>query len=150
MRSFGYRRSRVIRLDEWSSLDGWSGLGYQVHCRGVQVYRRRSEFWNLGGRSLARLLFLRTSTSRKVTKVHRAGYTLPISSMDARLLNDQRSDIVQDLYILFTLSTTCKTFPFIFLHSGHPYIKKDKVSKKKNLMDNTYFDEKSPRVQSSL
>ena len=131
MRNFGYRRSRVIRLDEWSSLDGWSGLGYQVHYRGVQMYHRKSEFWNLGWRSLARLLFLGTSTSRKVTKVHRVGYTLPLSSLDTRLLNDQRSDIVQDLYILFTLSTTCNAFPFIFLHSGHPYIKKDKVSKKK-------------------
>ena len=96
------------------------------------MYRRRRELWNLGRRSLARHLFLGTSTSRTVTKVHRARYTLPLSSLGAKLLDDQRSDIVQDLYILFTLNTTCNAFPFIFLHSGHPYIKEDEVSKKQN------------------
>ena len=120
VRSFCCKRREVFRLDGWSSLDGWSGLGYQVHCRSVQVYRCKRELWNLWRRSLARLLFLGTSTSRKVTKVHRAGYTLPLSSLDARLMDDQGSDIVQDLYILFTLNTTCNAFPFIFLHCGHP------------------------------
>nr|POF15764.1 hypothetical protein CFP56_17971 [Quercus suber] len=94
MRSFGYRRRVVFMLDGWSSLDRWSGLGYQVHCRGVQVYRRKRKLWNLGRRSLARLLFLRTSMSRKVTNVHRAGYTLPLSNLDAKLLDNQGNDIV--------------------------------------------------------
>ena len=44
--------------------------------------------WNLGRRGLAKLLFLGTLTSRKVTKVYRAGYTLLLSSLDARLLDD--------------------------------------------------------------
>ena len=92
------------------------------------MYRHRRELWNLGRRSLARFLFLGTSTSRKVTKIHRAGYTFPLSSLDARLLADQGSGIIQDLYTLFTLNTACNTFLFIFLHGGQPYVENDKVS----------------------
>ena len=93
MRSFGCKRRKILKLDRWSGLDG-----YQVHCRVVQVYCRKREFWNLGRRSLARLLFLGTSKSRKVTKVHKAGYTLPLPSLDTKLVDDQGSGIVQDLY----------------------------------------------------
>ena len=115
------------------------------------MYYRKRELWNLGRRSLARLLFLGTSTSRKVTKIHRVGYTLSLSSLDARLLDDQGSGIVQDLYVLFTLSNACNVFPFIFLHGGQPYIEEDKVSNiyiyiyiKEEEMDDTYFDKWSP------
>ena len=91
------------------------------------MYRRRRD-WNLGRRSLTRLLFLGTSTSRKITKVHRARYTLPLPSLDAGLLDDQGSDIIQDLYILFTLSTTCNTFSFIV---ATPMLKRTKLVIKK-------------------
>ena len=113
MRSFGCKRRKILKLDRWSGLDR-----YQVHCRVVQVYRRKREFWNLGRRSLARLLLHRTSTSGKVAKVHRTRYALPLPSLDDKLLDDQKGNIILDLDVLFTLNITCNTFPFIFLHSG--------------------------------
>ena len=85
VRSFGCRRRKVIRLDEWNVLDG-----YQVHCWVIQVYCRGREFWNLGGRSLARLLLLWTSMTWKVTKVIRTGKALSLPNLDDRLLDNQR------------------------------------------------------------
>ena len=113
MRSFGCRRRKILRLDGWNGLDG-----YQVHCWVVQVYRRRREFWNLGRRSLTKILLLRTTTSWKVTKVHRTGYAPPLPSLDDRLLDDRGGNIVLDLDVLFTLSATSNAFPFIFFHSS--------------------------------
>ena len=92
------------------------------------MYRRRRKLWNLGRRSLTRLLLLGTSTTRKVTKVHRARYTIPFPSLDNRLLDNQGSGIVQDLDVLFTLSTTGNCPFLIFLHGGQPYVEEDKVS----------------------
>ena len=57
MRSFSYRKE-VLRLDGWSSLDKWSGLGYQVHSRGVQVYRHKGNFGTLEGEVLSDFYFL--------------------------------------------------------------------------------------------
>lgn len=57
VRSF-YCRREVLRLDRWNSLDGWSGLRHQVHCRGVQVYHRRRDLGNLGGGVLPNFYFL--------------------------------------------------------------------------------------------
>ena len=57
MRSFSYKRE-VLSLDGWSSLDRWSGLGYQVHSRGIQVYRHEGNFGTLGGEVLSDFCFL--------------------------------------------------------------------------------------------
>ena len=117
------------------------------------MYRRRRKLWNLGRRSLTRLLLLGTSTTRKVTKVHRARYTIPFPSLDNRLLDNQGSGIVQDLDILFTLGTTGNCLFLIFLHGGQPYVEEDKVSNIyiyiyiKRGIDDTYFDEWSPHEQ---
>ena len=83
MKSFGYRKRKILRLDGWSGLDG-----NQVHYRVVQVYLHKREFWNLGRRNLAKPFLLRTSTSWKLTKVHRTRYALPLSSLDDRLLDN--------------------------------------------------------------
>ena len=113
VRSFGCKRRKVLRLDEWNGLDG-----NQVHWWVVQVYHRGREFWNLGKNSLARLLLLGTLTTWKVTKVHRTGYALPLPSLDNRLLDDQGSCIVLDLDVFFTLSATGNSFLLVFLQSG--------------------------------
>ena len=124
--SFGCRRRKVLRFDGWrSNLDE-----NQVHCWVVQGYYNKKEFWNLGRRSLARLLLLGTSTSRKVTRVYRAGYTLPFSNLDDRFLDVQGSGIVQDLNILFTLSTTGNYLLLVFFHDGQPYDEENRVSYK--------------------
>ena len=126
MRSFGYRMRKVFRLDGWNGLDR-----YQVHCRVVQVYHRRSKLWNLGRRSLVSLLPLRASTTWKVTKVHRIGYALPLPRLDDSFLDDQRSCIVLDLDVLFTFSTTGNSLLLVFLYGGQPYGEEDNVKKKK-------------------
>ena len=58
-------KGKILRLDRWNGLDG-----YHVNHWVVQIYRRRSELWDLRKRGLARLLLLKTSTTWKVTKVH--------------------------------------------------------------------------------
>ena len=115
MRSFGCRRM-ILRLNLWNGLDR-----YQVHCRVVQVCRRRRKFWNLGRRGLAKLLLLRTSMSWKVAKVHRIGYAFTFPNLDDRVLDDQGGNIILDLDVLFTLSTTSNAFPFIV---ANPKVKK--------------------------
>ena len=122
VRSFSCRR-KIFRLDRWNGLDG-----NQVHCWVVQVYRRRSELWNLGKRSLARILLLGTSTTWKVTKVHKTGYAFPLPGLGDRLLDNQGSCIVLDLDVVFTHSTTCNNLLLVFLHGGQPYGEEDKVS----------------------
>ena len=83
VRSFGYRRRRVFKLDGWGRcLDG-----NQVHCRVIQVYHCGWKFWNLGKRSLARLLLLWTLASWKITKVNRTWNAFPLPSLDGKLLD---------------------------------------------------------------
>ena len=87
MRSFGrsHRGSKVFKLDGWrSNLDR-----QQVHCWVVQVYRHVLRVWNLGTRSLVRLLFLKASASWKITKVNVAWNAFPLPSLDDRLLDGQ-------------------------------------------------------------
>ena len=113
VRSFGYRRRKILRLDRWNGFDE-----YQVHRQVIQVYRRGREFWNLERRSLTKPFLLWTLMTWKVTKVNRTGYALSLPSLDDRLLDDQGGCIVLDLDVLFTLSSTSNNFPLVFLHSG--------------------------------
>jgi len=114
MRSFGCRGRRVFRLEGWRSIL----VGHQVHCRVVQVYGHGWKLWNLGRRSLIRLLLLKTSASWKITKVNITWNAFPLSSLDNRFLDGQWSCLVLNLDILFTFSTTGHVFPFIFFYSG--------------------------------
>ena len=86
------RGMSLARSSSWRgriSLDERNGLDeHHVNHWVVQMYRRRSKFWNLGKRILVRLLLLRTSTTWKVTKVHWARNSLPLPCLDNRFLDD--------------------------------------------------------------
>ena len=86
-----------------------------------------SELWDLGKRVLAGLLFLETSTTWKVTKVHRARYRLPLPCLDGRFLDDCGGSVILNLDVLVT---TCCSFFFVFLHGSHSYDEEKKNFKK--------------------
>ena len=120
-RSFGWR-GRI-------SLDRQNGLvGHHVNHWVVQIYHRRSKFWNLGKRILARLLLLRTLTTWKVTKVHWAENSLPLPCLDSRLLDDWGSGVVLDLDVLIS---TGNSLLLVFVQSSYFYGKENKFKLKK-------------------
>ena len=122
MRSFSWR-GKILRLDGWNGLDGC-----HVNHWVVQIYYWRSEIWDLRKRGLAGLLLLKTSTTWKVTKVHRARYRLPFPCLDSRFLDDWGGSVVLNLDVLVT---TCCSLFFVFLHSSHSYGEKKKKKKKR-------------------
>ena len=125
----GMRSARSFSWRGRISLDGRNSLdGHHVNHWVVQIYRRRSKFWNLWKRILVRLLLLRTSTTWKVTKVHRARNSLPLPCLDSKLLDDRRSGVVLDLDVLIS---TGNSFLLVFLHSSYSYGKENKFSLKK-------------------
>ena len=96
---------------------------------------------------LARLLLLRTSTTWKVTKVHRARNSFPLPCLGSKLLDD-RSGVVLDLDVLITAGNSLL---FIFFHSSYSYGKENKLrvkkkKKKEEEVDDTYFVEWSLRA----
>ena len=137
----GMRSARSFSWRGRISLDG-----HHVNHWDVQIYSRRSKFWNLWKRVLARLLLLRTSTTWKVTKVHRARNSLPFPCLDSRLLDGGRSGVVLDLNVLISIGNNLL---FVFLHSSYSYgkenkfrfKKKKKKGRRKKEMDDTYFVE---------
>ena len=125
----GMRSARSFSWRGRISLDGRNSLdGHHVNHWVVRIYRRRSKFWNLWKRILARLLLLRTSTTWKVTKVHRARNSLPFPCLDSRLLDNRRSGVVLDLDVLIS---TGNSLLLVFLHSSYSYGKENKFSLKK-------------------
>ena len=106
-------------------MDGGNCLdGYHVDHRVVQVYRRRCKLWNLGKRSLARLLLLRTSMTWKVIKVHctRYGLRLFLPYLDGSPLDDWRHNGI--------LVPTCYGFSPVLPHRSHSCEEENKVLKK--------------------
>ena len=101
-------------------------------------------------RIFVRLWLLRTSTTWKVIKVHRARNGFPLPCLGRRLLDD-RSGGVLDLDVFIT---TGNSLLFIFLHSSYSYDKENelrvKKKEKKRGVDDTYFVEWSLRAQDSL
>ena len=117
-RSFSWK-GKILRLDKWNGLDGC-----HVNHWVVQIYRQRSVLWDLGKRGLTGLLLLKTSTTWKVTKVHRARYCLSFFCLDGKFLDDWRGSVILNLDILIT---TCCILFFVFLHGIHSYDEENKI-----------------------
>ena len=143
----GMRSARSFSWRGRISLDGRNGLdGHHINHWVVQIYRRRSKFWNLWKRILARLLLLRTSTTWKVTKVHKARNSLPLPCLDSKLLDDERNGVVLDLDVLISTGNSLLLISFIvaipMANKKNLGLKKKKKGRKKEKeMDDTYFVE---------
>ena len=110
------------------SLDGRNGLdGHHVDNWFVQVYRLGGKLGNSWRRIFGRFWLLRTSTTGKVVKVHRARDSFPFPCLGRRFL-DGRGGGVLDLDVLIT---TGDSLLFIFLHSSYSYNKENKLRVKK-------------------
>ena len=109
--SFSWR-GKILRLD-----------GCHVNHWVIQIYRRRSEFWDPRKRGLAGPLLLETSMTWKVAEVHQARYWLPFPCLDGRFHDNWRGSVILDLHVLIT---TCCSLLFISLHGSHSYDEENK------------------------